>query len=967
MSRRVIAIVFVPGLFTVASFRSAMMGVCEPATFAADSPANVIAVESSAVSVAEVSTQVAPAAALPSAKSITFEPHVRAILKAHCWQCHGDEEKPEAGLDLRLVRLMSKGGESGPAIVASQPDASLLWKRIAADEMPPGKKKMSAQEKAVLREWLTQGAKTARAEPETVPSDSQWTEEERTHWAFQPVVKPLVPMVARPELLSSPVDAFLLRRLEREEATLGRALLPVVENGTAQRELAANANEGQSENRTGKSAHPTVGSFPDDASPLSFSPQADRLTLLRRVHFDLLGVPPMPELVERFVNDLASDAWERLIDELLDGPQYGERWGRHWLDVAGYADSDGYSEEDPVRPWAFKYRDYVVRAFNDDQPFDQFVVEQLAGDELLTPPYHNLTREQTDMLAATGLLRMGPDGTGVGGDQNVARNEVVAETIKITSTALLGLSVGCAQCHSHRYDPISQVDYYRYRALFEPAYDWKNWRPPSQRLVNLWSTADHEQAAAVAKEVQAEEVNRLKEYEVLVAEVYARELEKIDPEMREAARNAKETPVAQRSELQKVILKEYPSLEVNNGTISLFEPAKSTAIETKYKKLKDDINAKRPKDNFVACLTEPPGHLPPTVLFFRGDINQPRQTVTPAELSVLGSVPVEIPVDDPSVPTSGRRLSYARHLTSGRHPLLSRVFVNRVWMHHFGRGLVATPADFGTQGDRPSHPELLDWLASEFVSSGWQVKKLHRLLLTSTAYRQVSTRTDRLNAIDPDNRLLARMSVRRLEAEAIRDAILVVSGRLSDKQFGPALTVLPDADGQVIVGSGERDGNGILIGKQDGFGEDEFRRSLYVQVRRSMPLGMLEPFDVAATAPNCERRTFSTVAPQSLLLMNNDILLKQSEAFARRIEETSPSADPTARIHRAWQLAYGRTATETETARATTFLAQQQAYFEEALAKLPEAERPKQMPSTTRALSLLCQAMICSNGFLYVD
>jgi len=865
---------------------------------------------------AVVATLGKPAAASP----LYFETHVRPLLKAHCWQCHGEEEKPEAGLDLRLVRFMSKGGESGPAIAPGQPDASLIWKRVSADEMPPGKKKLSAQERSVLREWLAQGAKTARAEPDTVPAESPWTDEERSHWAFQPVQRPPVPAVARPELVASPVDAFLLKRLEAGQ----------------------------------------------DGTALAFSPQADRLTLLRRVHIDLLGLPPTPELVERWLSESSPDAWEKLIDELLDSPRYGERWGRHWLDVAGYADSDGYTEVDPVRPWSFKYRDYVVSAFNDDKPFDRFVVEQLAGDELLAPPYQNLSREQTDVLTATGFLRMGPDGTGDGVDQNVARNEVVAETIKITSTSLLGMSVGCAQCHSHRYDPISQVDYYRFRALFEPAYDWKNWRPPSQRLVNLWSAADHEQAAVVTKEVQAEEVKRLEEYKVLVAEVYARELDKIDPEMREAARNAHETPVNERSELQKEIVKQFPSLNVNNGTISLFEPAKSTAIETKYKKLKEDINAKRPKDDYVACLTEPPGHLPATTVFYRGDINQPKQPVTPAELSVIGSSPIEFPVDDPQLPTSGRRLAYARHLTNGRHPLLARVFVNRIWMHHFGRGLVATPADFGVLGDRPSHPELLDWLADEFVLGGWQLKRVHRLLVNSTAYRQSSLRTDALQLVDPDNRLLARMSVRRLEAEAIRDAILAVSGRLSDKLLGPAISVLPDADGQNIVGRGERDGNGILIGKQDGLGEDEFRRSIYVQVRRSMPLGMLEPFDLAGMAPNCERRTFSTVAPQSLLMMNNDFLVKQSEAFARRLEETS-AAETSARIQRAWQLAYGRIPTEKESIRATEFLTLQTAYFDEARAKLPEAERPKQTPPATQALALLCQALLSSNAFLYVD
>ena len=903
MSRTVFAFTFAAALFINAIGDWTELGLVVATVCADEAPAVVATLDKTA-----------------TASPVYFETHVRPLLKAHCWQCHGEEEQPEAGLDLRLVRFMSRGGESGPAIMPGQPDASLIWKRVSADEMPPGKKKLSSQERSVLREWLAQGAKTARAEPEVVPAESPWTDEERSHWAFQPVQRPPVPAVARPELVTSPIDAFVLKRLEAGQ----------------------------------------------DGTALAFSPQADRLTLLRRVHIDLLGLPPTPELVECWLSDSSPDAWEKLLDELLDSPRYGERWGRHWLDVAGYADSEGYTEEDPIRPWSFKYRDYVVSAFNDDKPFDRFVVEQLAGDELLAPPYQSLSREQTDWLTATGFLRMGPDGTGGSVDQNVARNEVVAETIKITSTALLGVSVGCAQCHSHRYDPISQVDYYRFRALFEPAYDWKNWKPPSQRLVNLWSAADHEQAAAVTKEVQAEEVKRLEDYKVLVAEVYARELDKIDPEMREAARNAYEAPVKERSELQQEIIKQFPSLNVNNGTISLFEPAKSTAIETKYKKLKDDLNAKRPKDDFVACLTEPPGHLPTTTVFYRGDINQPKQTVTPAELSVIGSSLVEFPIDDPLLPTSGRRLAYARHLTNGRHPLLARVFVNRVWMHHFGRGLVATPADFGVMGDRPSHPELLDWLADEFVRGGWQLKRLHRLVVNSTAYRQSSLRTDALQLVDPDNRLLARMSVRRLEAEAIRDAILAVSGRLSDKLLGTAISVLPDADGQNIVGRGERDGNGILIGKQDGLGEDEFRRSIYVQVRRSMPLGMLEPFDLAGMAPNCERRTFSTVAPQSLLMMNNDFLVKQSEAFARRIEETS-AAEPTARIQRTWQLAYGRIPTEKESLRATEFLSVQSAYFDEARAKLPEAERPKQTPPATQALALLCQALLSSNAFLYVD
>ena len=343
-------------------------------------------------------------AALP-AEPLTFEAHVRPILKAHCWQCHGEEEELKGNFDARLARFLLKGGDSGPAIVAGKHDKSLLYEKVAAGEMPPGKKKLSPREIEVLARWIDSGAGTARPEPESLAAGDTFTDEERAHWSFQPIRRPELPPVNHPESVRTPIDAFVLSRLESQG--------------------------------------------------LSFGPAADRATLIRRLAFDLTGLPPETEAVDEFVNDPAPDACERLVDRLLDSPAYGERWGRHWLDVAGYADSDGFSEKDLERKWAWKYRDYVVRAFNDDKPWNEFIVEQLAGDELLTPPYANLTPEQADRLIATGFLRMGPDGTGDGAvDQNVARNEVLAETIKIVSTSLLGLSVGCAQCHAHRYDPI---------------------------------------------------------------------------------------------------------------------------------------------------------------------------------------------------------------------------------------------------------------------------------------------------------------------------------------------------------------------------------------------------------------------------------------------------------------------------------------------------------------------------------
>ena len=357
-----------------------------------------------------------------------FETEVRLILKAHCWQCHGEADEKKGGLDTRLARFLIKGGESGPAIVPGKHTDSRLFKRVASGEMPPGAKRLSARDVEVLARWIDAGARTVRPEPASL-ADGSFTVEERQHWSFRPIRRPPSPAVQHGQLLQSPIDAFLLAKLE---------------------------SRGQ-----------------------GFGPEADRPTLVRRLAFDLHGLPPGPGVVERFVSDRAPGAWSRLVDRLLASPAYGERWARHWLDVVGYADSDGVTQRDRPRNWSFKYRDYTIRALNADKPWNEFVVEQLAGDELVTPPHQDLSAEQADRLIATGFLRMAPDGTsGSGANQELASNQVVAEVIKVVSTSLLGLTVGCAQCHQHRYDPITHADYYRLRALFEPAYDPKHWRSP---------------------------------------------------------------------------------------------------------------------------------------------------------------------------------------------------------------------------------------------------------------------------------------------------------------------------------------------------------------------------------------------------------------------------------------------------------------------------------------------------------
>jgi mono/diheme cytochrome c family protein len=864
----------------------------------------------------------ASAADAPAAMSLTFEQHIRPLLKTHCFQCHGEDGHRDGKLDLRLKRLIAAGGESGPAVVEGKPAESLLIKRLRAGEMPPNGKVLAAREIELIENWIAAGAITAKAEPADVATVAEISDEEKNFWSFQPVKKPPVPGVAAIERARTPVDLFLLDKL-----------LP---------------------------------------RGLSLSPDAERLTLVRRLTFDLHGLPPSPEEVDEFVQDPSPDAVERLVDRLLASPHYGERWGRHWLDLAGYADSDGYTEVDPVRKYSYKYRDWVLRAVNADMPFDQFVIEQLAGDELVPPPHKNLSPEQQDHLVATGFLRTVADGTGQGVDQKVARNAVVAETVKVVSSSLLGLTVGCAECHSHRYDPISQADYYRMRAIFEPALNWKDWRNPAQRMISLATDADRTLSAEIEAEAAKILEERKKKLDGFIEQIFERELAKVPEEHRERVKAARSTPDKQRTAEQIALLKEYPSADPKPGQIDLYDPKAAQSLKEDDARAAE-VRKRKPVEDFISVLNEVPGQVPPTVLFYRGDPDQPKQTLSPGELSVLDWLGTTLPDKSDGLPTTGRRLAYARHLTDGRHPLVARVFVNHVWMNHFVRGIVATPGDFGMLGERPTHPELLDWLASEFSGGGstvphgagsrWSVKRLHRLLVTSTAYRQSSTRTSPAEAIDPDNRWLSRMSVRRLNAESVRDAILAVNGTINQKLGGPAVPVMLDEDGQVVVGIENLNGEnrpGPIIPLNG----EEYRRSVYVQVRRSRPLAVLDTFDLPTLDPNCTARNSSTVAPQSLLLMNSDFVLAAARQLAERLNVVA-GADPQERIRLAWRLLMGRAPRENELLAAVAFVHDETARLKTAADAITD---PKQKPDPDQwAWIAFCQALLGSNEFLYVD
>jgi len=843
---------------------------------------------------------------------VSFEADVRPILRAYCFDCHGAHEEPEGGLDLRLRRLIVKGGDSGPAIVPGDCASSKLLERVRAGEMPPSEKKLSAEQIAVLAAWIAGGARTLRDEPAKLGKGIPITEEDRAFWAFQPPRRPAMPSFSSEDRVRTSIDAVLVARMR--------------------------------------------------AQGLKFNQDADKLTLLRRAAFDLTGLPPSAEEIERFVDDRSPDAYERLLDRLLESPHYGERWARHWLDVAGYADSDG-DTSDTIRPYAYKYRDYVIKALNDDKPFDQFIIEQLAGDELVSvasdPSFvssaEKLGPDNVQKLVATGFLRMATDGTATADNPELARNQVIADTIKIVSSSLLGLTVGCAQCHDHRYDPISQADYYALRAVFEPVFDWQQgWRTPAQRLIALSTDADRAKAAAIEAEVaKVAEERAAKQAEFVAAEV-EKVLQTFPEALRDPLREAYRTDEKSRTPEQVELLELHPSVMINAGNLYLYNQGAIQAL-TKIDERMNALRATKPPEDFLSALVEGRDRRPETHLFHRGDYRQPREAVAPGDLTIAApeGERFAIPDDDPNLPTTGRRLAYARHLVDGKHPFVSRVLMNRIWLNHFGHGLVDTPGDFGKLGLRPTQPELLDLLAIEFVENGWSLKRMHKWIMSSTAYRQSSILDRDKQAVDPANDMYWRMPLRRLDAETLRDRILTTSGKLDLTLYGPPVPITEDPSGQVDAAS------------------DSPRRSIYLQVRRSKPISFLATFDAPVMETNCDRRVVSTGAPQSLMLMNSEFVLKQADAFAERVIKEAPSAvaEPTSdqdvsqaavwepRLKYAWKLAYQRAVTAEELSLSLQFVREQ----------VELMRKKKQKDPERAALADLCQQLLASNEFLHVD
>lgn len=853
-----------------------------------------------------------------SESKVTFEDDIRPIFKAYCFHCHGEEKTLSGGLDVRLRRLMMRGGESGEAIVPGNHEESLLYQYVESGAMPPDEKlQLKPEELALIAKWIDQGA-TAGPEPQgdIKPGDFLITEDERAHWAFRPIQKNALPQVPRLKEENgakslNPVDAFIGRK------------------------LAANG--------------------------LWFSEEADRETLIRRAAFDLTGLPPAPEAVKAYLSDQSPDAYETMIDRLLASPHYGERWARHWLDVAGYADSEGYNDKDIIRPDAWHYRDYVIRSLNADKPWDEFITEQLAGDELVKATHANaqaLAEKDPalcEKLTATGFLRLAPDGTGSSPmDLKLAQNQVITETVKIMSSSLLGMTVGCAECHHHRFDPIPQQDFYRLRAVIAPVYDVEHWRKPGTRRAALLSPEDKAKTDKLKKQVDELYAEHNKIKAEVTQQIAERVLKDVPEADREQARTAYETAVKERSREQAEFLKQkYPMLDLLvPGRLHLFLARFKDGNELKksYEDVKekaDKLKAQIPTPEYIRVATEYREFVPETFVFYRGDISSPeKDVIAPGGLTVIDEKPFDL--NNSELPTTGRRLAFARYLTSGKHPLVARVLMNRFWMHHFGKAIVDSTGDFGSRSATPTHPELLDWLAADFMEHGWELKRIHRLIMTSRTYRQASaSHSEKAAAIDADNRLLWRMTMRRLEAEAIRDAILSVSGELNTTQFGAPVPVSLSDSGIITVGAGK-------------VSEDrrELKRSIYIQVRRTQPVTMLNAFDAPSMEPNCERRVFSTVATQSLALLNSQFMRDQSVAFAKRVlASAGDKASDAQLVETAWRLAFSAAPAPAEKQALEKSFAQQLDEF-----KAKKVKDPRQA-----ALTSVCHVLFGTNQFLYVE
>ena len=782
--------------------------------------------------------------------------------------------------------------------------------------MPLGGK-LGEGEIALVRRWIDEGARWDESAANAVIASSaprRITEADRNWWAFRKPVRHEPPAVDDSRWKSNPVDAFIFAKLR--------------ENGL---------------------------------KPVA---TADNVTLTRRAYLDLTGLPPRPEDVDAFQQDRSPDAYSKLVNRLLDSPHYGERWGRHWLDVARYADSGGY-EQDFTYPDAWRYRDYVIRAFNQDKPYNQFIREQIAGDEL--------DGAGQDALIATGFHRVGATVGFREKDNPQYRYIYLDDMIGTTTRAFLGLTVSCARCHDHKFDPISQLDYYRLMAVYYP---YVNYNHP---LASPADVAAHQRGEAAVEAQTAPLRRRIREIEEPYRKAaFESKLATFPADIQAAVRTSPDL----RTEGQKLLATQVLSIRGGNYR-TLMKPedrGAADALTRRIKELEKQLPAPLPVamgirdgDHRLAPMgpgdDEAPGkgaknrdenanesyvpiagkaYRPPKSYFLNaGDHESPGAETAPGFIEIItdADTPTAIQPKDGRV-TTGRRRALAEWIASDQNPLTARVMVNRIWQHHFGRGLVSTPSNFGRLGRRPSHPELLDWLAIEFVRSGWSVKHMHRLIMNSETYRMASEYQATAGMeTDPENNYLWHFPPRRLEGEAIRDSILAASGNLNLKAGGPAyFPPVPERVRRSVA-------KGSWVVNEEG--PDVWRRGVYSYFKRGMKYPLFEVFDQPDPNVTCERRSVSTVPTQALTLLNNDFVIQQARLFAGRVMQLA-GPEQSAQVRAAYRIALGREPGEKELRGNVAFLNRQLA-----------AHRGAASPGLEAAVDL-CNVLLNVNEFIYI-
>ncbi|WP_417750160.1 PSD1 and planctomycete cytochrome C domain-containing protein [Rosistilla oblonga] len=811
-------------------------------------------------------------AAAPDAQHVAFfNESILPVLKEHCFKCHGGD-KEKGGLKLDSRSALVRGGDSGSGIDMDSPEQSILLEavRFESYEMPPSGK-LPDETIELLARWVAMGSPYPADmigdddAPVHESPGSRVTDEDRKFWSFQPIQNPPVPATDDAGWARTPTDRFILNRL--------------AENG-----LQPNGE---------------------------ISPRG----LLRRVYYDLTGLPPSIEAIQEFEADPSDLAYQKIVDSLLASPEYGERWGRHWMDLVRYAETNSY-ERDDAKPEVWRFRDYVIDSLNADKPFDDFTREQIAGDEMEFKP---------ERLVATGYHRLGiwDDEPA---DKELAFYDDMDDIVGTTSQVFLGLTVHCARCHEHKIDPIPHADYYRMLSFFSGLNRLGVRSGDSVRQNSLRPMVPPSQ------ERQYTEAKKRYENERRELEKTIREIEKqVQPDFQ---------PV----EHEDFAYQMNREAIVGKRVGKLIDQAKYDQYVAARKRLTEIERNKPAEVGMALCVTEIGSQARPTFVLTRGNPHAPADPVEPGFPEILGGQTPEIPAS-PNPETSGRRIVLADWLVSESNPMTARVLANRLWQYHFGRGIVRTPNDFGFQGAPPTHPLLLDYLASELIRADWHLKPLHRMLVTSSAYRMSSDSRDEAVAADPTNDYFWRFESRRLSAEEIRDSMLAATGKLNLSKGGPS--IYPIIEAEVLAGQ-SRPGAGW--GKSSD--AERARRSVYIHIKRSLGVPLLMNFDAADTDFTCPVR-FATIQPtQALGMFNSDYLVRQSSDLADLAEREAPAGDAADRVAAALRRVLQRDASEQEIAWGV---------------ELMQRLRSEHQVDQRRGLELFCLVALNLNEFIYLD